>query len=214
VSLVADGHVALVADGHVSLVADGHSSGGGGGGCTASSEGGDSIGDSARSSSPLPRPPLDGTQVVDFDGSGFVLLAGRPTTSHTESLCGLEMRDGLLCLSRSDQEREDAAAVSDELEQPGPGARSQGPLGTLLRSGVAAATKSGGVMAGSSHLPLPAKAPGLRGKQSHARGSRKWDKIKDEAAKAHAEATQRRLNAMRFAAVHRATAAASMPRLD
>jgi len=58
-----------------------------------------------RAAPPQPRPPLDGAHVAEFEGSGFVLLVGRPTEAHPTPLLPLVAHDGLLLVQRSDEER-------------------------------------------------------------------------------------------------------------
>ena len=59
---------------------------------------------------PQPRAPLDGTHVAQFEGTGFVLLAGRPTEAHPEPLFALTAHNGQLTLQRSTEERQKCEA--------------------------------------------------------------------------------------------------------
>ena len=145
-----------------------------------------------------PRPPLDGTEVEEFDGSGFLLLLGRPTEAHPTPMFSLATEGGVVCLERSEDEKEEAAAV----EEPPP------PPPPLLPSALALAA------AEPSQLPLPsALAAGASHGMLRTRlaAGAAAAAIRSEAASAHAKATERRLAAMRYAATHRAAAASSMP---
>lgn len=67
---------------------------------------------------PQPRPPLDGKHCKDFEGNGFVLLAGRPQDSCAAPMFALNNVGNLIVLQRDPMERRRAAAV-DEPAPPG-----------------------------------------------------------------------------------------------
>ena len=142
---------------------------------------------------PLPRPPLDGTHCKEFDGTGFLLLAGRPTPTHPTPMYGFATFGASLVLERSAEERKQAAAV-DEPPPPGPP-----PIGSPPTS--------------------PTTPPAGYRYRSRARSrsptaermSAASDRVRNDAISAAAGAEKRRLAATKFAAAHRAAAAASMP---
>lgn len=70
---------------------------------------------------PTPRPPLDGTHCKEFDGNGFILLAGRPQENHNGGaapMFALTNFGNTVVLQRDPMERRRAAAV-DEPAPPG-----------------------------------------------------------------------------------------------
>ena len=142
-----------------------------------------------------PRPSLDGVHVDDFGGSGFVLLAGRPTDAHPQPMFELTTIGGVQCIVRSEQEKRDAAAV-EEPPPPAPPpavAEVSSPSMSSPPPPYVVLSPEGSPSSGKLKLHLASSA------------------IMHDAANAQARATERRLAAMRFAATHRAKAAASMP---
>ena len=78
---------------------------------------------------PMPRPPLDGKHVKDFEGNGFLLLAGRPQENHNGGaapLFALTNVGNSVVLQRDPMERRRAASV-DEPPPPGPPTAIQTP---------------------------------------------------------------------------------------
>lgn len=88
---------------------------------------------------PMPRPALDGSHVSEFEGSGFVLLAGRPTESHPTPAYQVATIGGELVLDRTEADRSRYATA-----QPAP-----------APSAVAAPAASAAVTPASA--PAPAK---------------------------------------------------------
>ena len=187
----------------------------------------------AGAAEPIDRPPLDGVHCKQMDGNGFRLLVGRPTGLHPSSMFAVSQVGSVMCLERSEAERQAAAAV----DEPTPPVPALSPAAKAAAEGLTYLSKrwagggsvggqsaGGGSVGGVGRGPRTATPPRFRlasgesslvgalaaaSERTHAVSAS--DRLRLDTLTSHEAATERRLAAVRYAAAHRAKASVSMP---